>query len=318
MVWMPAWPTGYPNTDVQYLDYRKVANSVRAILAEADPEMPVTETTYLGRPAWTTDLRTDLGSEWPDYVRRVTVDQATGLLLASDQIVERPMGDELVTSLRVTRLEVDPDLPKDWQLVPFPEKTRGIMPWVSYIDEGVRFGSPQSVAERSGSTPALFPQWVPRGYVRSAAATAVFDDPRPGHEYDNSWHWGSERIEPHGSTPGMSFVKRLALKRCRQTVLVEYRRDFDTFAIVVSPRLPEERLLDERSGDDSNGRDMVLTGGYLRGATGRTWLSDADFGHTRGPTLLAFVGGWKVDISGGLTRQELVEVANSLQQVHGD
>ena len=99
---------------------------------------------------------------------------------------------------------------------------------------------------------------------------------------------------------------------------MEYRRGFDTFAIVVSPRLPGERLLDERSGDDPNGRDVVLTGGYLKGATGRTWLSDADFGHTQGPTLLAFVGGWKVDISGGLTRQELVEVANSLQQIHGD
>ena len=197
-VWKPAWP-GYKSPTVE-LNYRSVANTVRAILAEADPEMPVTETTYLGRPAWTTGLRSH---EFPDYERRVTVDQATGLLLASDEIVERPTGDELTSSLRVTRLEVDPDLPKDWQLVPFPRKKRGVLPWVYYMDEGTRFGSPQSVAKRSGSTPALFPRWVPPGYRRSAAATAVFDDPRPGHEYDNSWHWGSERIQPHGSTPGI-------------------------------------------------------------------------------------------------------------------
>jgi hypothetical protein len=34
---------------------------------------------------------------------------------------------------------------------------------------------------------------------------------------------------------------------------------------------------------------------------------------TQGPTLLAFDRGWKVVISGGLTRQELVDVANSLK-----
>jgi hypothetical protein len=325
-VWMPAWPTGYPNNDVDYLNYQKVANSVRAILAEADPEMPVTETTYLGRPAWATGLRSH---DFPDYERRVTVDQATGLLLASDEILERPTGDGLVTSLRVTRLEVDPDLPKDWQLVPFPEKKRGVPPWVSYMDEGVRFGSPQSVAKRSGSTPALFPQWVPPGYRRSAAATAVFDDPRPGHEYDNSWHWGYERIEPHGSTPAMSFTKRLALKRCQQKVLVEYRRGFDSFSIRVHRRLPGEGMVDQRSADVPRGRDTILTGGYLKGATARTWLSAGDYSYrgwdggswveaTQGPTLLAYQGRWKVVISGGLTRQELVEVANSLQQVHGD
>ena len=192
------------------------------------------------------------------------------------------MGDELVSSLHVTRLEVDPDLPKDWQLVPFPEKTRAR---IIYFDEGVRFGSPQSVAERSGSTPALFPSGYPRDTVRSAAATAVFDDPRPGHEDDNSWHCGSERIEPHGSTPGMSFVKRLALKRCRQTVLVEFRRGFDTFSIMITLGCPGRAGRRAPGGPD---RDVVLTGGYLKGAAGRTWLSAGDYATTRGPTLLAF------------------------------
>lgn len=326
-VWKPAWP-GYNSPTVE-LNYQSVANTVRALLAEADPEMPVTETTYLGRPAWTTDLRTDLGGEWPDYVRRVTVDQATGLLLASDQIVKRPKGgDELVTSLRVTRLEVDPELPQDWQLVPFPKTKNGALRSVIYMDEGTRFGSPQSVAKRSGATPVLIPRWVPPGYRRSATATAVRDDPRPGHEYDNSWHWGSEDIPPHGETPGIHLLKRLALKRCKQTVLMEYRRGFDTFAIVVNRRLPGEGMIDQRSGDDPKGRNVILTGGYLKGVTGRTWLSAADFGYrgwngyvageyTQGPTLLAFVGGWKVVISGGLTQQELIDVANSLQKVQG-
>lgn len=322
----PAWPTGFPANDVYYLTYQDEANSVRAQLAEADPEMPVSETTYLGRPAWTTSLRY---YEWPNVERKVTVDKATGLLLAIDVVGEQPGGDELVSSLRVTRLEVDPDLPADWEVVPLLKKTRAFMRWNYFDDEGTRFGSPESVATRSLPTPPLIPQWAPPGYRRSAVATAVFDDPRPGHEYDNSWHWGHERIEPHGSTPGTGILKRLALKRCKQKVLVQFRRGFDTFTVTISPRVPGEGMVDERSAEVPSGRDAILTGGYLKGATARTWLSSADYRYrawdgnswsedTQGPTLLAYDDRWKVVISGGLTRQELADVANSLKKTYGD
>lgn len=325
MVLRPAWPTGFPANDVYYLTYQDEANSVRAQLAEADPEMPVTEITYLGRPAWTTSLRY---YEWPNVERRVTVDKATGLLLAIDVVGEQPGGDELISSLRVTRLEVDPDLQVDWEVVPLLEKTRAFMRWNYFHDDGTRFGSPESVATRSLPTPPLIPQWAPPGYRRSAIATAVFDDPRPAHWDDNSRHYKHEGIPPKGSTPGTGILKRLALKRCKQKVLVQFRRGFDTFTITISPRVPGEEMVDERSAASPNGRDVTLTGGYLKGATARTWLSSADYRYrswdgktmsedTQGPTLLAYDDRWKVVISGGLTRQELVDVANSLK-TYGD
>ena len=70
---------------------------------------------------------------------------------------------------------------------------------------------------------------------------------------------------------------------------------------------------------------MTLTGGHLRGATARTWISSSYVYRTwdgtaltemtQGPSLLVFDRHWRVVISGGLTRQELVDVANSLEQI---
>ena len=173
----------------------------------------------------------------------------------------------------------------------------------------------ESVAERSGSTPALFPNGYCAGYRRSAAATAVFDDQRPGHEYDNSWHWACEHIEPHGSTPGMSFGKRLALKRCKQKVLVEYRRGFDTFTITVNRRLRGEGLIDQRSEPtatvandpdarlpEGGGGAHVALGRGLRlpGWNGYVWARHA------GADTAGYEGRWKILISGGLTRRGLI------------
>jgi hypothetical protein len=75
-------------------------------------------------------------------------------------------------------------------------------------------------------------------------------------------------------------------------------------------------------------QDVTLTGGFLKGARARTWISSADlpFSHVNGnsmftsedgPTLLTYSDRSMITICGDLTRQELIAVANSLK-VYGD
>lgn len=131
-----------------------------------------------------------------------------------------------------------------------------------------------------------------------------------------------------GKLPGLAITKRLALKRCAKGVLVMYRRGFDTFTIEITPRKPDEPgmgSLDKEARTTM--QDAVLTGGYLKGARARTWLSSAMlpvehvWGDSmmipyQGPTLLTYSDRSQVVIYGDLTRQELIDIANSLQ-VHG-
>ena len=314
----PSWPTAVPGpAELSYPSYEHVANSVRAALAEADPNTSASETTYLGRPAWTASVSYH---EWPGVERRVTVDRATGLLLAID-IVEKHAGSErTVPFLHVTRLEVDPKLPAGWEVVPLLKKAGAFMRWNYFDDAGTRFGSPESVAKLASPTPPLIPQSVPPGYRRVAAAAVVFEDPRAGRA-PLSKH--VLFIRPQGSTPGTSVTKLVGLRRYKKQVVVQFRRGFAAFTITVSPRLPGEGLVDERSTDDPNGQDVTLTDGYMKAATARTWISSSYIYRTwdgtalsefaQGPTLLAYDDHWKLVISGGLTRQELVDVANSLK-----
>ena len=226
----------------------------------------------------------------------------------------------------MTRLEVDPDLPAGWEVVPLLKKARAFTRWNYFHDDGTRFGSPESVAKLASPTPLLIPQWVPAGYRRAAAAASVFEDPRSRRA--PLWKHVLT-IRPQGSTPGTSVTKLVGPQRYKKQVLIQFRRGFATFTITVSPRLPGERLLDERSVEAPKGRDVTLTGGYLKGAAAQTWLSSEYYSYrswdgetmmedAQGPTLLAYDDHWKIVISGGLTRQELIDVANSLEKIQGD
>jgi hypothetical protein len=323
IVLRPAWSTDVPAIPVSYLEYQSSANSVRALLAEADPTMPVTETSYLGRPAWQARLVLDEA-----LTEIVVVDRATGLLLASDGVNPRAKGDELIYCLRVTSLDSDPRLPADWQVVPLLKKRTPQLRWNYFHDEGTRFGSPESVAVRSWPTLPLIPEWVPAGYRRTDVATSVQGDPRPAHENDNSWHFSNVLVRrPHESTPGVGISKRLALRRCDQSVRALFRRGFDTFTVTVSPRSGVRSIADV-TATGPGWRDVVLTGGYLKGVAARTWLTADAFVYqtegarlsrqdSQGPTLLTYNDRWRVVITGDLTRQELIDVADSLK-VYGD
>jgi hypothetical protein len=321
----PAWPTGQSSTPSEYIDYQAAAASVRALLAETDPATPVSETTYLGRPAWRATLESP---GLPSPGMSVVVDKATGLLLE----IRQPAGMDGAFAwqvLRVTRFETDPPLHPGWQVVPLPKKPTGDHTWIGFRDEGTRFGSPEAVAKRSWPTLPLIPTSVPDGYRRAGVANAVWWEVREKHMNDDPWKWKTEIVRRPGRKPGLSITKRLALGGCPQGVLVLFRRGFQSFTVEISPRLPGEPGLGKLRWDESvTAKDTVLTGGYLKGARARTWISSATLPVThlypnsmsiaeQGPTLLAYSDRSLIAIYGDLTRQELIDVANSLQ-VYGD
>ena len=322
----PEWPTHLPEVWTNYLGYKAAASSVRALLAEMDPKTPVEETVYLGRPAW----RATLLSSFPGAPGTiVTVDRATGLLLETRKSGKDQDGKPWLDVLRVTQFETNPQLKSGWQAVPLLKSPGKSLKWNYIYDNGTRFGSVGAVADRAWPTLPLIPTWTPEGYSRAALANAVYEDSRQGHDEDNSWHWGSDIVRRPGRLPGLAITKRLALKRCAQGVLIMYRRGFDNFTIEITPRKPDDPGMGKLDqGENMTMQDTVLTGGYLKGSRARTWLSSAMlpvehvWGDSmevpyQGPTLLTYSDRSQVVIYGDLTRQELIEVADSLS-VYGD
>ncbi len=119
---------------------------------------------------------------------------------------------------------------------------------------------------------------------------------------------------------------RFAYQRIRwsmpdQTVLVRFRRGFSSFTVEVGPKRFGEFLRpiagpgvvpEGASGHDAE--DVTLSGGFLEGAEARTWVALDQY---EGPRLLTYSDRSRIWIRGDLTREELIEVANSLK-VYGD
>jgi len=318
----PAWATDVPSVSGSYIiTYQAAASSLRALLAETDPEAPVGEITYLGRPAWHAELQ----GSWPGDKLSVTVDKATGLLVEMGYVVENGQGKATeTTTLRVTRLEIDPRLRAGWQLVAVPSMTTPKMKWIYYRDEGIRFGTPEEIAKRSWPTLPLVPQWTPAGYDLSDVASAVYIDPRSHTSLFPEDYWRAVTVRRPGRLPGVNILRRSKLAACKQRVLVRFRRGFGSFVVEISPRLPGETAISAVDRADPSAQDVTLTGGYLKGARARTWISLAGATHldiapgmvtglSEGPTLLTYDDRSRITISGDLTRQELIDVANSFR-----
>ena len=300
----PSWPSGS-------LDYEALAQCLRAQLAAADPNTPVAETTYLGRPAWSADLvERQPVAGGSDFIIRwaVTVDKATGLLLAAKYASTEeaePFTVEAAYSVRVTRLDVDPQLPEGWQLAPLPAE--GPVP---VIDGGTRFGTAEEVAQRSWPTLPLLPQSVPAGYALGDLASASFVGPG---DYVPWWYVGHSTVV---GRQGRFIMERLDQTLPGQIVRARFRRGFDTFDIEIAPKALEKELVDTTPAppDRPGAETVTLTGGYLDGAQATLWVTPYE-GH--GPTLLTHSDRSMITITGDLTRQELIDVANSLR-AYGD
>ena len=292
------WPVG---------NIAALASCLRARLAEADPNTPVTETTYLGRPAWhavfsehapgTVDNPEGALFQW-----RVTVDKATGLLMASDDGYGAQPGEQMSSRLAfwVTRIEVGPQLPNGWQRLSQAGQER-----IGIYDYGTRFGTPEAVAKRSWPTPVLIPQQVPAGYRLTGVATTYFQGMKQSpKDKSHLIYWSYHHPRKY------QWVKT-SVDASVQRVVARYRRGFSSFVIDVRPPSDARNLLPgEGLGIRSGGVDVKLTGGYLQGKLASTSISPGD---SRGPTLITHSGRYTIGIYGDLTRQELIDVANSLK-----
>jgi hypothetical protein len=305
----PTWATDLPVMAMSNVGYQTLAASLRAQLA-ADPKMPVLETTYLGRPAY----RARLLERWPaTWARKfevlihwdVTVDKATGLLMAATYRMEaKGQTAQYRFIMRVTRLETDPQLPAGWQLAPRPARGR-----IMVVDEGTRFGTSEQVAARSWPTLPLIPQWAPAGYRLTDVASAGF----PGVG-SSAFPWRPSGRNRTVGRSGRSIFQRASWALPGQTVLVRFRRGFSTFVVEITPKTLGEQLGDISPAGRPGAEDTIIGGGYLKGASARTWITPYE---GEGPTLITFSDRSQIAIRGDLTRQELIDVADSMK-AYGD
>jgi hypothetical protein len=301
----PSWGTTVFST---YLlaNFQALSNSLRALLAESDPATPVEVATYLGRPAWHTTLSEVMpsaeGSAIP-VAWSVTVDKETGLLVASE--LKATSGDELprglARSFHATRIEVDPDLPSGWQRIDTSDVDE-----IAIFDLGTRFGTPQTVAVRAWPTLVLVPKDVPQGYRLTAVATRDYEgmEKTPG---DHDRYIVLQRRDPR-----IYASERTEIDASKQRVQLRYRRGFSSFVVSIRPLAGGEVSGSSAASCLSGAEDVVLSGGYLKGAKARVWISPY-FGE--GPTLVTFSDRSRITITGDLTRQELLDIADSFMAV---
>jgi hypothetical protein len=306
----PSWGTTVFSTYL-YANFQALSNSLRARLAEGDPNAPVTQSTYLGRPAWHADLTERMPSSdgrSPDGLLvtwSVTVDKQTGLLVASD-LDPGSDPDELkglARSFRVTHLEVDPQLPDGWQRISPSGQSE-----ISIFDRGTRFGTPEAVAERSWPTLVLIPQTVPAGYRLTDVATRDYEG------MSKSPQDQGQLIYLTRHDPREYIWKRTSVDASVQRVMVRYRRGFSTFTVAIKPLQNGGGSLGDGESGLLGAEAVTLTAGYLEGERARTWISPY-FGN--GPTLITYSDRSRITVTGDLTRQELIDVANSFR-AYGD
>jgi hypothetical protein len=255
---------------------RGLGSVVRALAASRGGG--VTETTYEGRDAWL--LETDLPVPekdqefWPDHLE-VVVDRETGFPV-------RAIGSNKGNTLYETRIEdltVGGDLPGDAFSLEFPPRVE-----VFRSDAGFRRVSLDEVPSIIGYDP-LVPRSVPEGYELSEVAVA-------------------KRARATGAFGGNPATIN--------AVSLSYRRGLDQF--IVTTRLV---------GDDASAwSDPFATGEQLVQARERVRFSSGALAGRDGelvidpvaaPHVWALTQDLVVTVSGDLTRNELLHVAESLE-----
>ena len=151
----------------QVLD-RSVAAYARAVIAELDPDVPVTPVTWEGRTAWSITVPEPLAGGGSDGTARIVVDAQSGYPLA----VEHWTSDGEVSGTRIENVRVGRDVPRSRftlaghvqdKLLPMSERFR-------------RMTLPQAAALGHRATTSFTPYsaaWVPRGYRLSGVTGAV-------------------------------------------------------------------------------------------------------------------------------------------------
>ncbi len=254
------------------------ATILKAALVENDPAIAVSETTYLGRPAWQAAY-TEHG-----WQHTITVDKATLFPLRYVLVATRAprMSKsvwrvvDIATDVPVTAADFTLDIPAGAPIDSFTEYEH--------------FTTTDQIAANVGYQPFL-PAWLPEGSVLASAST--LPDP-----------WGpfGWPLRYYGPAVDLSTLPD------NETHLY-YHRGYDWFTVIESPRIGTANSVP--AGLDQHPpfayRKTVLAVGAFAGKTARTWMGD-------GTTLYVQNGAYAVEITGDLTRSEILAVAASLQQ----
>jgi hypothetical protein len=247
---------------------------VRAALIDGDPRVKVTDTVFGGRPAWKVAL--PAGDIF-------IVDARSGFLVQWSTPPD-PSNPDSATTSTLSDLRVDQPLPAEAFSVAVPRGSTLVSEERnSYY---CRLGQ---VAARVGFRPFV-PSHVPSGYRLSDVAT----DPR---QADDFLGW-------QGPDPGTHDPHTEEFLR--------YRHGADSFTVHVASiaHISRSEVAGYFRGLDGflTAASARLDGGSFAGYTAHTWFA------VDGANLLVVGKSYVAYLSGSLTRQELYEVASSLQQ----
>jgi hypothetical protein len=259
-----------------------VAWLARAALADGGLDAEVEATVLQGRPAWSVTL--PMAARFGHLSgMQFVVDQQTGFLVQWTVPAAEAYGRPTDYSSTLTDLLVDEPLPDDAFSTAAPEGAKVT------VEKNDYYCTLAQVQSRVGFRPFV-PSRVPKGFALADVAT----DPRSA----------GELLGWQGPDPG---------SHDRHTEqFLRYRRGIDAFTVhavsIVGVSKREEA--DNWVGIEANPayESAVLEGGAFHGRAAWTWFDQ------NGANLLVEGEDFVAMISGSLTRQELYEVAASLEQ----
>jgi hypothetical protein len=272
------------------------------VIADLDPDVPVTPVTWEGRTAWSVTVAEPLSGGGQNGSARIVVDAASGYPLAVEhwspegevsgtRIENVRIGSHLSPAEFTLRPQVEP------RLLPANERFRrmtlrqaaALADRVTGPVEAKR-GSHGDLHQLGGFSP-FSPTWLPQGFKLQGVTAAK-----------NGSYLGSTGPVHDGEVASL-------------TVVLTYRRGFDRFCVVSRWRkdnLPgSDDPFDENSVARSTSTTMPITYGSLRGEMAQVVLGLPDWPHLyvttgRGDRVC-------VSVAGDLTRTELLLIADSLQ-----
>lgn len=277
----------------QVLD-RSVAAYARAVIADLDPNVPVTPVTYEGRTAWSVTVPERLTGGSALGTVRIVVDSASGYPLA----VEHWSSDGTVSGTRVEHIKVGRPVTQDdltlvttgqTELLPDNEGFRRLT-LAEATELSGRLDTDASTATDGDDFNVYLPSWIPEGFKLTGITGAVNDS-----------YLSSSTAVGDGEIASL-------------TVVLTYSRGFDRFCVVSrwrsENRAGSDDPFDENSATVNQSTVVPLTGGGLNGKMGRVVIGLSDWPHI-------FVSTGKghrlsVSVAGDLTRSELTAIANSL------
>ena len=271
----PGPPDSYPPETILQKDY---AALVRAFLAAEDPRVVVTE--YGGRAAWRLDVPVQVSRIVPEYSGdefSIWVDQETGVPV---KVVERKNG-RVRNELRMEKLAVDAPGTRV-RPVQFPAGVE-----VTRSNGGFRRTSLDAVQAAVGYAP-LVPGWLPEGFELAEVAVG------PGQV-------GFTGVEA-GNPPSTNVVS-LSFRRGLDQILVTTR-------LRNVPGYPQEWADPLATGEGFVDRPetVELGRGVLSGVEANVLVVPRNIPH-----LWALTDDLVVTVGGGLSREELIRVAESLE-----